>query len=152
KPNGYFSSLKAFLERFSDEGNYQEVFQPYQYTLDISPDFAKACSYYVKPVLDIKSPSTYIVRIPSGRFYSDVFGKNQAVIYDNKIVGDLSFQWNNDQFFSVDQNRILSNKGFVSPKHLPGGVLSLLSGGGASKYYYHFLIDSIAKIHLLNKS
>lgn len=132
---------------------YHEINAPYVSQLNLTKQFANDCSSYNKPVLSVQYPGDYIVSIPQGRIYNVDTGNIAVISGDNRLIEELSFQWRSGEKLAPGtDNVIFSQKVFSTPKKYAGNVFSLLSGGGAVDYYYHWVIDSIPKLCLLEKS
>ena len=130
--------------------DFIELRAPYLSTLDKS-DFYQKCSYYIRAVMASKNPGDYLAIIKDGRIIKDT-GSNMAVVSsDGYLISEASFQWNRGLLGS-DQNAFLKQKGFTKPKRYQGKVFSLLAGGGATSYYYHWMVDSLPKLFLLKEA
>jgi hypothetical protein len=124
--------------------------EPYTSTL-IPNEFYQHCTYYFNTVQSSQNPGDYLAIIKSGRIIMDT-GSNMAVISsDGTLIRELSFQWNRG-LVDVDQNAFLRQKGFTKPRKINGTVFSMLAGGGAITYYYHWMVDSLPKLFLLKES
>lgn len=136
----------------ADGIEYIEVNPPSILTLDLKDEFVKDCSPYAKPLMSIRYPGDFIIGIPSGRVYS-YDASNMAVISKaNNLVEQVSFQWANDEVLTAKHNILFKENIFSTPKKYVGNVFSMLAGGGAINYYYHWLFDAIPKISLLKQA
>ena len=132
-----------------DDIEFIEVNAPSALTLDLTKAFIDDCTPYLKPIMTINYPGDFIVGIPGGRVYS-YDGANMAVISNaNNVVERVSFQWSDDVVLSAEHNILFKEKMFLSPKEYKGNVFSMLAGGGAITYYYHWLFDAMPKLGLL---
>jgi hypothetical protein len=132
---------------------YTEINTPYFSQLTLDPKFVEDCSSYNKPTLSVQYPGDYLVTIKNGRVYNIDRGNIAVISGDNYLIEDLSFQWRSGEKLAPgSDNIIFTKKMFSSPQRYSGTVFSLLSGGGAVDYYYHWVIDSIPKLFLLQKS
>lgn len=114
-------------------------------------DFYQHCSDYLKPVMASQNPGDFLVTIKDGRIMMDT-GSNMAVVSsDGYLIKELSFQWNRG-LIGIEQNAFLRQKGFSKPKKYKGKVFSMLAGGGAITYYYHWMVDSLPKLFLLKEA
>ena len=134
-----------------DDIEFLEVNPPSSLTLDLTEAFIEDCTPYLKPIMTINYPGDFIVGIPGGRVYS-YDGANMAVISNaNNLIEQVSFQWSDDTVISAENNILFRETMFLTPKELKGNVFSMLAGGGATTYYYHWLFDAMPKLGLLKK-
>lgn len=146
----------AGIVNVKDTGNndgveYIELRPPYISRLDLPDRFRNSCSPYKQPVMEVSYPGDYVVQIKDGRILLDT-GANMAIVSStNKLLDEVSFQWKADEVLPASQNAFLQQKGFHKPKHYTGKVFSLLSGGGAKTYFYHWVMDSLPKLGLLQQ-
>src|SRR5687768_5492142 len=132
---------------------YTEINPPYTSQLTLDPKFIEDCSSYNKPTRAVQYPGDYLVTIKNGRVYNIDRGNIAVMSGDNYLIEDLSFQWRSGEKLAPgSDNIIFTKKMFSPPQRYSGTVFSLLSGGGAVDYYYHWVIDSIPKLFLLQKS
>ena len=83
-----------------------------------------------------------VYSITNGRLYTDRI-QDTAILLDNKIIEEPSFQWRNtneSKIFNANvSNNIVFKKGTPRKlKNLKGTVLSLLTGGGGNNNYWHW--------------
>jgi capsular polysaccharide biosynthesis protein len=132
---------------------YLELSAPYESTLNLSQEFISDCSDFVKPTMTIQVPGDYVVSLKNGRVYSYDASNMAIITSDNYLVAELSFQWEIqiDSHVPPEKNKVFRMKGLLKPKKFAGTVFSLLAGGGAKTYYYHWMIDSIPKLGLLKQ-
>ena len=134
-----------------DDIEFLEVNPPSSLKLDLTEAFIEDCTPYVKPIMIINYPGDYIIGIPGGRVYS-YDAANMAVISNaNNLVEQVSFQWSKDTVISAEHNILFRENSFLTPKQYKGNVFSMLAGGGAISYYYHWLFDAMPKLGLLKK-
>jgi capsular polysaccharide biosynthesis protein len=150
KPKGVVSWENL---RNNQSVDYYEINPPYTSSLTLSSKFVEDCSSYNKPVQSIESPGDFVIGISQGRIYN-VDAANIAIIsQDNFVIDAVSFQWRvGERLAPSSENTIFDKKMFTAPKKYSGTVFSLLSGGGATDYYYHWVIDSIPRLYLLKQS
>ena len=135
----------------ADDIEFLEINPPSSLKLDLTEAFIEACTPYLKPIITINYPGDFIIGIPGGRVYSHD-GANMAVISNaNNLVEQVSFQWSNDTVISAEHNVLFTETMFLTPTQYKGNVFSMLAGGGAIKYYYHWLFDAMPKLGLLKK-
>lgn len=138
----------------NDDGiKYYEITPPYISDLKLTNKFIEDCSSYNKPTLSVAYPGDFIVSIEKGRIYNIDPGNIAVMSDENLFIEELSFQWRSGEKMSPSsENMIFHMKIFSKPEIYYGKVFSLLSGGGAIDYYYHWVIDSMPKIFLLRQS
>jgi len=110
----------------------------------------------VKNVNTEKDLNYKVYKIINGRLYTDRI-HDTAVILENKIIEGPSFQWrwsNEPKLYNSNiKNNVVFTKGTPRKlKKLNGTVLSLLTGGGANKNYWHWLFDSLPRIGLCDRA
>jgi hypothetical protein len=149
KPTGIVNVSK---QNTSDGIEFIEVNPASTLKLELKDEFIKDCSPYAKPLMTIQYPGDFIIGIPGGRVYS-YDASNMAVISNaNNLIEQVSFQWANDEILSAKHNILFKENIFSTPKKYSGNVCSLLAGGGAINYYYHWLFDAMPKISLLKQT
>jgi capsular polysaccharide biosynthesis protein len=94
----------------------------------------------------------FIDVIPEGRLYTDNLFLVWVMTKENKLLGDVSFQFHNDYPVEPTQNLIIRQSFFKQPKRIPGVVCTLLNGGGGVSNYYHWMIDILPRIHFLKQT
>ena len=119
----------------------------------ISPNSSEKIS--VKKIkLNNQNYNIYIIK--GGRIYTDRVN-DTAIILDNKIVEGPSYQLRSlpgDELSprtnSTVKNNIVITKGTPRfKKNFDNSILSLLSGGGANKNYFHWLFDVLPRIGIV---
>lgn len=149
KPTGIVNVSK---NNTVDGIEFMEVNPPSSLHLDLNDSFIKSCSSYAKPIMTIDYAGDFLIKIPGGRIYAHN-ASNMAVISNaNNIVEQVSFQWANDEVLSAKHNILFREKRFLTPRVYQGKVFSMLAGGGAINYYYHWLFDAMPKLALLKKT
>lgn len=144
--------VKKLLSGELNSVEYVELGPAYDAKLELGSAFIKDCSPYLKPVITYRFPPDYIAVITNGRI-SSYDPSNMAVISgDNYLIEEVSFQWQNDMMAPGWNNAVFWQQGFTEPKKYRGKVFSMLAGGGAIHYYYHWMFDAIPKLFLLKKS
>lgn len=152
KPVGIYHTSKEYVDTDATlSAQYTEVYSKLVSTLNISEDLYKSCSEYMKPKLSVET--TYkVVVIPGGRIHTDNAASVAIISADNKLIGDLSFSYNQSKVVPPEQNNIFRQTYFSKPKKVKGVVFTLLTGGSGINNYFHWLIDTLPRIHLLEKS
>jgi capsular polysaccharide biosynthesis protein len=135
-----------------DSVEYIEIKPPYTLDLDLTPQFIADCSPFIKPIISAQFPGDFVLGIRDGRVYS-LDASNMAVITrEGQLIEQVSFQWSDDVILDGKHNKIFRETIFKAPKKFKGNVFSLLAGGGAITYYYHWLFDAMPKFYLLQKA
>ena len=132
--------------------NYIEISPPYTLYLDLRPEFIEACSPYMKPPAEARYPGDFILEIANGRIYSLDPSNMGVITADGDMIEQVSFQWANDEILTAKDNKLFTETLFSKPRKYKGSVFSLLAGGGAVTYYYHWLYDAIPKFFLLQQA
>jgi len=92
-----------------------------------------------------------VYKITNGRLYTDRVN-DTAIIKNNKVVKDASFQFRDKKTKIVNANaeeNIVFEKGTPRlQKRIKGKVLSLLTGGAGNDNYSHWLFDVLPRIAL----
>lgn len=147
KPKG-IKDLKALR----DSGMLELIVlrEPYTSTL-IPNEFYKHCTSFFNTVMSSPNPGDYLAIVKDGRIMMDGGANMAAVSSDGHLIKELSFQWNQG-LVGVDQNIFLRQKGFSKPTKINGTVFSMLGGGGAITFYYHWMVDSFPRLFLLKES
>jgi hypothetical protein len=145
---------KSIRAKNDDAIEYLEINPPYVSTLRLSQELISDCSDYCKPVMTVQLPGDYVVTLKNGRVYSYDASNMAIITNDNYLAEELSFQWelSVDGLVPPSKNRVFQLPGLTKPKKFKGTVFSLLGGGGAKSYYYHWIIDSIARLGLLKQT
>tara|TARA_B100000945_G_C20377669_1_gene595468 strand:+ start:51 stop:1166 length:1116 start_codon:yes stop_codon:yes gene_type:complete len=95
-----------------------------------------------------------VYKIKNARLYTDRI-QDTAIIKKNFLIREPSFQYRNinSEVIKVDaEDNIIFLKG--TPRILKktkGKVLSLLTGGGGNKNYWHWIFDVLPRLHLCEK-
>lgn len=149
KPTGVYPTIREFLDNNPDDGSYQEIFPAFLSRINVDEDFYQACPLYLKPEVEIEQPPTYLLTIQNGRVIAGTLGRNIAYISpDNRLIGEVSFQWSNGKILSPEKNKILKHMHFDPPKIYEGAVFSMLSGAAGAFNYFHWFIDTFPKLYL----
>jgi capsular polysaccharide biosynthesis protein len=153
KIKGIYPTIQEFLYDNPDAGSYIEIMPKYTSRIDLDEKFVEACSPYLKPELKVDQPASFLLTIKNGRVISGALGRNIAYISaDNDLIGEVSFQWNQDKFLPPHKNKILQYKYFEEPEVYKGTVFSMLSGGAGAFNYFHWFIDTLPKLYFARKA
>ena len=85
-----------------------------------------------------------IYEIPNARIYTDLV-EHVAIIKDNFILPDISYQQINSELKDVSFNKVIKNGTTRVKKKFKGSLLSLVQGASGNNYF-HFLFIIIVKI------
>ena len=130
-----------------------EINPPYVSRLCLDEAFLRDCTEVLRPNLTVQYPGDFLVVLEKGRMFTPHDAHIAFMTKESMLVEEVSFQWERGRaLLPANENVAFSTKIFVRPKKYRGTVFSLLSGGGAKHYYYHWLFDSLPKFDLLRKS
>lgn len=155
KPVNSIESTKEVANEDKEDIRYMELYPSYHSKLDIPEEMYSIYSSFPKHKMMAHMPPAFIAEITQGRIYADNLESVAVINKNGRLLGDVSFQYTKKNWNLVPphKNNIFRQKYFVKPKYLPGTAFSLLSGGGAAiGNYFHWVIDSLARIHLLKES
>jgi hypothetical protein len=93
-----------------------------------------------------------VVEIPKGRLYTDNEATVAVMAADNKLIGDVSYQFKWGPLVSPSENALFRQRYFVKPEKYSGVVFTLLTGGGGVDNYFHWIIDVLPRLHLLRQA
>jgi capsular polysaccharide biosynthesis protein len=157
RPAGIHPSAHDLAARPGAGATYREVVPAHASRTDIPAAFYEAAAAYgghlhSKPPRLEAVPPAFVLALTPGRLYADNNDSVAVMSADNYLVGDASFQYTNKTWETIrpEDNNIFRQAYFLEPVAVPGTVCSLLAGGGAAiGNYYHWLIDSLPRLHLL---
>ncbi|UOQ70025.1 glycosyltransferase family 61 protein [Hymenobacter cellulosilyticus] len=155
RPTGIHPTSKELAHQIGSGVFYQEIYPAYTSTLDIPPALYEAGPSYNKFPHREEVPPAFTLEVLNGRLYADNFNSEAVISADNKLIGDVSFQYARGkwQLTQPADNNIFQQRFFLPPIHVKGTVCSLLSGGGAALgNYYHWLVDSLPRLHLIREA
>jgi capsular polysaccharide biosynthesis protein len=149
------SAHEFYMDAGEKEGiTYSEIYPADTSTLDIDEEMYKMYSPYPKHAYKVDVPPSFILTVEDGKVYQDI--DFYAIISkSNTLIGDVSFQYSRKKWEMVSpfESDVFKLKYFFKPLVLEGCAFSLLSGGGVSiGNYFHWLIDSLARIKLLKEA
>ncbi|PQJ15241.1 glycosyltransferase family 61 protein [Aureicoccus marinus] len=124
------------------------------YTLDESKeDYFHSFEFKPQSEIPSKNDSAQLYSLIGGRIDTDNDKTVVVVNSDNEMLAEPSFHYRNGRYVQPEENIVFTSTYYSDqPKALDGTVFSLLSGGGSSKNYYHWLFDSLSRIHILQSS
>lgn len=91
-----------------------------------------------------------LYEIENPRLYTDTIDYS-AVVVDNNLVKEPSYQFKNSNFSSINNNIVLNIGTPKFLKKLHGVTFSMLTGGGGNENYFHWLFDVLPRIEILKK-
>lgn len=95
-----------------------------------------------------KSKSYFLYKIKGARIYTDN-NENVAIIKNNLILPQVSFQQVNGKLTNVKYNSVIRIGTPSLVKNIKGKVFNLCQGA-SSNNYFHFLFDILPKIYLIS--
>lgn len=87
-----------------------------------------------------------VYKISNGRIYTDTV-EHVAIIKDNIVLPNISYQQINGELKSVHFNKVFNTGTPRLIKDIDGTMLSLVQGASGSNYF-HFLFDVLAKLKI----
>ena len=91
----------------------------------------------------------YLYEVLNGRIYTDTV-ENVAIIKNNKIIPDISYQQIHGKLEPSELNKVLKTGTPRIKKKIKGTVFSLVQGASANNYF-HFLFDIIARLKMFEE-
>ena len=156
RPTGLHLNSRALAANPGSEAQYVEVYPAYTSHLAVPDEFVTlAPSYYDRIKTQEHVPAAFVCLLPGGRVNVDNPGSVAIIAADNHLVGDASLQFSPGNFAVVcpTENPIFRQRYFRQPLEISGTVCSLLSGGGAAAgNCYHWLLDSLPRLHLVEEA
>lgn len=156
RPTGVHPTAKALAAHPGSGAYYVEVYPGYTSHLTVPDEFvALAPAYYDRIAEQEAVPPAFVLLLPDARLNADHFGSLAVIAADNYLVGDVSLQFSASSFAMTPpaENPIFRQRYFRPPGQVSGTVCSLLSGGGAAiGNYYHWLLDSLPRLHLVEEA
>lgn len=104
------------------------------------------------PVVSYQTDGDFMVTLRNGRIFCSDPNNIAVISEDNYVLEEVSFQWGNYALADVRENRVFNVKGFPKPKKYKGRVFNMLAGWSAKHYYYHWVFETIPKLHILKSS
>lgn len=131
---------------------YRRVYEKYRNTLEVSEALYADLLDYAKPDPRSVEIDYFVAEIPHGRIFAPNTASVAVISQDNRLLGDLSFNYRKTRVVPAERNNVFKQLNFPPPAPIDGTVFSLLTGGGGAGNYAHWLIDSVARLHLLQAS
>ena len=148
-PQGVYKTTKEWAATSnSSQVKYIDIHPAHQIITPLPKTINDNVVPNLKAWSNFKSPPTFVATLPQGR-YCQLHGINTAYVTgDNYLLLDVS---SGESVLSTSQNpNILSNLNFP-PVHYVDGKVAVLSGN-TSQIYYHWIVDSLPKLGLIEKS
>jgi hypothetical protein len=156
RPTGVHPTAHGLAARPGSGAHYVEVYPGYTSHLTVPDEFVSlAPAYYDRIAEQEEVAPAFVLLLPNARINADNFGTIAVVADDNHLVGDVSLQFSAGNFAVAPpaENPIFRQRYFRTPGQVSGTVCSLLSGGGAAMgNYYHWLLDSLPRLHLVEEA
>ncbi|WP_343335580.1 glycosyltransferase family 61 protein [Draconibacterium aestuarii] len=153
RPKGVHLTIKDYLQKNTESGKlYYEVYPETISELDIPDSLLKVSSKYLTYYPTITESAKYILKIKNGRILADYFYTTAIFDADDKIIGDVSLDLHLKNGQTLKDSTIFKRKYYPKIDYYKGTVFHTIAGGGSYVNYFHWLIDSISKIHILKKS
>jgi len=131
---------------------YFELGPPQKSSVNVDDHFMNIWSSYMKPVVSYQTHGDFMVTLRNGRIFCPNPNNIAVISEDNYVLDEVSFQWGNYELTDVRENLVFKVKGVPKPKKYKGRVFSLLSGWAAKNYYYHWVFETLPKLHILKRS
>jgi len=115
-------------------------------------DYKSNLKYFKEEINFEGCKSTYnLFKINNARLYTDRI-QDTAIIKDNIIVEEASFQLRNNFNSTVNKNIVIKKGTPRFLKKLNGSVLSLLTGGGGNDNFFHWFFDVLPRLGIYEKN
>ncbi|GAB2955529.1 hypothetical protein GCM10027048_21660 [Hymenobacter coalescens] len=160
RPVGVHADSRALASQAAAGATYHEVVAAYTSYCHFPNAFYEAASAYSghlhsKPPRSEEVPAAFVLELRRGRLYADNHDSVAIIAADGCLVGDVSFQYTSKTWETIEpaDNNIFRQRYFLEPVPVAGTVCTLLAGGGAAiGNFYHWLVDSLPRLHLLKAS
>ncbi len=156
RPAGVHASSAGLAARPGSGATYTEVYPAYTSRLAVPDVFIKQAPAYFEPVAEQEAVApAFVLSLRGGRLSVDNRNTLAIIADDNRLVGDVSLQFapGTLSVAPAAANPIFGQRNFGKPLEIRGTVCSLLSGGGAEiGNYYHWLLDSLPRLHLVKEA
>jgi hypothetical protein len=161
RPTGTYLTSYSYYQMHNPAGaDYQEIFPDIVTFLRVTREFYEKLSSYKlyddttpedKYTLTVKTNYS-LVKIPHGRIFTDNMTVVAVITHNNKLLRDVSFQYDARKTGPPPTNRVFRHSYFTKPVKFPGTVFTALTGGGGVHNYGHWLIDVLPCLYLLKES
>jgi capsular polysaccharide biosynthesis protein len=103
-------------------------------------------------MMKIDTPGDFVVGLKNGRLYCSDVSNIAPISQDGYVLEEVSFQWGDERIDPAKSNKVFKIRGFIRPRVYKAKVFSLLSGGGAKYFIYHWMLETVPKMYLFQKS
>jgi len=94
-----------------------------------------------------------VAKLSEGRVYSDNLKTTAVITAGNLLLSEVSFQYVAGESTTEQNSSIFDQKFFRKPDRIDGSVFVMLAGGLSGRgNYYHWLIDVLPRLYLLQQS
>ncbi|MEJ8802209.1 glycosyltransferase family 61 protein [Pontibacter sp. H249] len=147
KPKGHYNTLSEYVSATGAE--CKEIYPPEESALKVQDELINTSQkYHPVPKTGIQ-PAAYVTAVKSGRIYTDTINFAAVISEDNKVIGDISLHIGST---NPADNGIFNQSYFNTPMGLKGNAFHTLIGGSGENNYFHWMIDSLPRLHLLEKA
>jgi len=146
-PTSHIELVSTWLNQTSQlqPGAAHRVVYPVQRVLRIPPQTLEEAVHWKFQTAPQVLPAATVTVIPKGR----VWGPGTAVITaENVLIGELSKALNFEGYVENTLAHPVFQRSHLEPPHHVNGRVALLSAPGGAGYY-HWMIDSLPRLHLL---
>lgn len=153
RPKGFYKTVDEYMQSAAGKkANCIEIYAGYVSRLNMPEEFISKCLKFERmaTVAVASIPPARVVIIPGGRLYTEGVENVSIITSDNKLLGEVTYQ--NHPSNKIEENILLKQTYFVPVTHYKGVVFHTLIGGSGPVNYYHWLIDSLPRLHLLKQS
>lgn len=153
KPVGHHKTIAAYMQSGSAENAACiELYPAHESRINVPETFISRCTKFERmPSVAVAAiPASRIVAVPNGRLYTDGVERVCIITPDNKLLGEVTYQ--NHPSNKIEENVLLKQMYFIPVRKYKGVVFHTLIGGSGSINYFHWLLDSLPRFHLLKKS
>ncbi|MBW7467517.1 hypothetical protein ABID22_002970 [Pontibacter aydingkolensis] len=147
KPTGIYKTLSDYVNNSS--ANHAEVYPPEKSILKVPHELLKNNKNHIFTPLKGVQPAASVTAINQGRLCTDGTHFAAVISEDNKLIGDISLQVGTTD---PEKNGIFEQSYFTTPLGLKGNVFNMLIGGSGENNYFHWMVDSLPRLHLLEKA
>lgn len=153
KPKGYYKTVVEFLTSSAgSEAKSITLYHEHISDTGVPQSFIEKCTRFERmPAVAVAQiPAAKLVAVPNGRLYTDGVERVCIITSDNKLLGEVTYQ--NHPSNKIEENALLKQMHFITPKYYKGTLFHTLIGGSGSVNYFHWLLDALPRLHLLKKS
>ncbi|WP_299820741.1 glycosyltransferase family 61 protein [uncultured Pontibacter sp.] len=147
KPTGHYNNISDYVA--ATGAACVEVYPPEESTLDIPEELLVGSKNYNSIPRTGVQHAAVVTAVNRGRLYTDATHFAAVISEDNKVIGDLSLHVGTTQ---PEENGIFRKSYFTTPLGLKGNAFHTLIGGSGENNYFHWMFDSLPRMHLLEKA